>query len=252
MNGAAETESIGRLDGFFDCQACMTCSANIISMADAEDLYHVTYAQGESIIVHMEDREVIFQRRDKMYVADFLDWVVDDEDKVQELYSGLSYRERMYTRKEVHRVLEAGEFLWALGYPTEKEALNFVCDGNVTNIPYSVNEVNRFYDVYGPRVAGIRGRTTHKHAVHTITRDLGSKMERTLQEVVTDVMYVASEKFLVSVSSPLELTMVCHVKDLSKESLGKGIQSHISTLRSRGFEPTKFYVDPYKSLTSLK
>jgi hypothetical protein len=79
-------------------------------MADVEDLYPVTYVQGESITVHMLDREVVFHRRDKMYVADFSDWVVDDEDRVQELYSGLSLmteadRERMYTRKEVRRSL---------------------------------------------------------------------------------------------------------------------------------------------------
>jgi len=257
MNGAAATESVGYLDGFFDCQACTTCPANIISMADVEDLYPVTYVQGESITVHMEDREVVFHRRDKMYVADFSDWVVGDEDRVQELHIGLSLmtaadRERMYTRKEVRRSLEAGEFLRSLGYPTEREALNFVRDGNVTNIPFTVDEVKRFYDIYGPQVEGIRGRTTNRHAVRTVSEDSGVKMERTVQEVVADVMHVASEKFLISVSSPLELLMTCHVKDLSKDSLGKGIQSHVSTLRSRGFEPIKFYVDPHKSLTALK
>jgi hypothetical protein len=90
MNGAAATESVGHLDSFFDCQACTTCPANIISMAVVEDLYPVTYVQGDSITVHMEDREVVFHRRDKMYVADFSDWVVDNEDRVQELHSGLS------------------------------------------------------------------------------------------------------------------------------------------------------------------
>jgi hypothetical protein len=53
----------------------------------------------------------------------------------------------MYTRKEVCKAVEAGEFLRALGYPTEKEALNYVRGGNVTNIPYSVNEVKCFYDI---------------------------------------------------------------------------------------------------------
>jgi len=79
LNGAAETESVGHLDGFFD--SCTSCLANIISMADVEDLYLVTYIHGESIIVHMEGRDVILERRDKMYIANFLDWVVDDEDE---------------------------------------------------------------------------------------------------------------------------------------------------------------------------
>jgi hypothetical protein len=68
MNGVAETKRVGWLDGFFEC-----------SMANIEDLYPVTYLQGDSITVHMEDRDVTFVHREKMYVANFTDWIVDDE-----------------------------------------------------------------------------------------------------------------------------------------------------------------------------
>lgn len=79
MNGVAETKRVGWLDGFFECQACEDYPANILSMADIEDLYPVTYLQGDSITVHMEDRDVTFVHREKMYVANFTDWIVDDE-----------------------------------------------------------------------------------------------------------------------------------------------------------------------------
>jgi hypothetical protein len=52
MNGMAETTHVGHLDGFFECQACDTCPANILSMANVEDMYAITYMQGECIIVH--------------------------------------------------------------------------------------------------------------------------------------------------------------------------------------------------------
>ncbi len=42
-------------------------------MADVEDMYRITYVQGESITIHMDHRDVVFSRREKMYVADFLD-----------------------------------------------------------------------------------------------------------------------------------------------------------------------------------
>jgi hypothetical protein len=42
-------------------------------MADVEDFYPITNLQGESIIVQMDDRDVVFTRRDKIYVANFLD-----------------------------------------------------------------------------------------------------------------------------------------------------------------------------------
>ncbi len=143
MNGSAETTHIGHLDGVFDCQACDTCPVNIISMAYVEDIYTVTYVQGECIIVHIEDCDVSFEGRDKMYVADFLDWIVDDKSRVNQLDTGLSYmtaeeREGLYTRKELQRTLEAGEFLCTMGYPTEKEAVNMVHDRNVLNITYLI------------------------------------------------------------------------------------------------------------------
>jgi hypothetical protein len=55
-----------------------------------------------------------------------------------------SDRESMYTRKEVCKALEAGEFLKSLRYPTEREAISIVRDGNVLNIPYRVDVVRRF------------------------------------------------------------------------------------------------------------
>lgn len=168
MNGEAETSRSGFLKGFFKCQACDTCPANILSMADVEDRYPVTYVQGESITMHMDDRDVQFLRRDKLYIADFSDWIVEDDDRVQEVCTGLTLmtvleRESLYTRKEVRRALEAAEFLQSLGYPTEHEAIKLVCSGNIRNIPYNVKDVRRFYVIYGAQVPGLRGRTTRRH-----------------------------------------------------------------------------------------
>jgi hypothetical protein len=81
-------------------------------MADVEDMYRVTYVQGESITVHMDERDVVFSKREKMYIANFSDWLVHDQDRVEELYTGLSLltvkdTENLYTFKEVRRALEA-------------------------------------------------------------------------------------------------------------------------------------------------
>ncbi len=72
-------------------------------MSDVEDIYPVTYVQGESITVHMDHRDVIFTKRDKMYVADVSDWVVGEQQQVDALRTELSLmtgfqRERVCTR----------------------------------------------------------------------------------------------------------------------------------------------------------
>ena len=78
----------------------------MLSMADVEDMYMITYVQGESITVHMDHRDVVFSRHKKMYVADFSDWLAADQQRVEQLYTGLSLmtvrdKENLYTRKEV-------------------------------------------------------------------------------------------------------------------------------------------------------
>jgi hypothetical protein len=130
-----------------------------------------------------------------MYVADFSDWIVDNEARLREMYKGLSLmttedRERMYTRKQVREVLEAGEFLKALGYPTQKEAINFVRDGNVINIPHSVDDVKRFFDIYGLQVPAIRGKTVRMHVTRLGREDTEAQTrEIKQQELAMDVMY---------------------------------------------------------------
>jgi len=226
-------------------------------MSDVEDIYPVTYVQGKSITVHMDHRDVIFTKRDKMYVADFSDWVVGEQQQVGALKTELSLmtvseREGMYQRKDIPRALEAGEFLKSLGYPTQSEALRIVSDGNVMNVPYTLADIKRFFDIYGAQVPGLRGKTTKRHVSRHRTEDAMAKLQIMNQQLVADVVHVAGEKFLLSISSPLELLLVYHLSSLTAQELGNALQKHFNTLCSRGFEPKVVYVDPQSGLKSLQ
>jgi len=256
MNGTATTGKVGYLEGFFECQASEGCPANIISMSDVEDKYPMTWVPGESITVHMDEQDVIFTKRDKMWVADFSDWIVEEEE-LDDMRMSLSLltvedKEALYTRKEVKKALEAGEFLRSLGYPTQKEAMAIVRDGNVTNVPYSAEDVKRFFDIYGPQVPGIRGRSMNRKVKHKTSEDRGARLQITSQEMTADVMHVAGQKALISVSKPLGIMLSQPIAALTRAALGKALQAHINTLRSRGFEPRRIYVDPHRALRALE
>jgi hypothetical protein len=149
-------------------------------------------------------------------------------------------------------VLEAGDFLKALGYPTEAEALRIVSDGSVLNVPHSTVDVKRFFDIYGAQVPSLRGKATRRHVkVHRVENPT-SKMQITDQQVVADMIHVAGEKFLLSISSPLELLLVYHLASLKTEDLRNALQKHVNTLRSWGFKPKVVYIDPQSRLTSLQ
>jgi hypothetical protein len=126
--------------------------------------------------------------------------------------------------------LEAGEFLRVMGYPTEVAALHMVQDSNIAHILYYVDDIKRFYDFYRPQVPELKGRATKKHAKRQTMVDSMLKMQITHQEMMADVMHVAKERFFVSISSPLELLMVYHIKTQSASKLAHALQQHINTL----------------------
>jgi hypothetical protein len=61
----------GYLNEFFRVYASEDTKANVLSFADVEDLYDVTYVRGENFVVHLPSRDLEFVRHGKLYVADF-------------------------------------------------------------------------------------------------------------------------------------------------------------------------------------
>ena len=99
----------------------------------------------------------------------------------------------------------------------------------------------------------IRGRTTQdRHKTAREDFDFGLKEQITIQEMVVDIMHVAGVKFMVSLSSPFQIVLMVPTPSLSKLALGRALQQHIDLLRMFGFDARIVFVDPFKSLASLR
>jgi hypothetical protein len=59
------------LEGFFEVYASDSTRANVLSFVAVEDLYEISYVCGEAFVVHMEGRDLVFWRRDRLYVAEW-------------------------------------------------------------------------------------------------------------------------------------------------------------------------------------
>jgi hypothetical protein len=247
---------IGTLLGFFDCLASSETHASVISLADVEDLYRVSYVPRQSYTVHMNDRDLTFERRGKLYVADFSDWINDEyfeeANRKMSLATTAREREHLYTSKELRKAKEAKEFLKNAGFPSENEAIHLIRDGNLENVPVSVQDIKNCFDIYGPPVEMLRGKMTKKKASISNDIDMGIKEERKIQTMCSDIMYVYEETFLISVASPLEITLSSFVTSQSKNKLGEALQSQINLLRSFGFDASFIWVDPQKAIANLK
>ena len=64
-------EQTGYLDPLFSVYASKETKANILSFAQVEDEYPITYVPQESFTVHLPRGDLIFKRKNGMYVADW-------------------------------------------------------------------------------------------------------------------------------------------------------------------------------------
>jgi hypothetical protein len=244
---------VGTLPGFFDCLSSEDTRVSVLSLADVEDLYDVTYKPGCSYTVHMGNTDLDFIRKDKLYVADFSSWIRDDYEECNAMLALMTVDEKLhlYTRKELKGAQLAKEFVKNAGFPSRTEAVHMVRDGNINNIPVSVQDLNTYYDLYGTPVEMLRGKATNKKVNWNSSVDVGLKEQQKVQVMVTDVMYIMKQAFLVSVASPLELTVSCPLSNHTKGCFGDTLQVQINLLRSRGFDVSTIFVDPLKALAAL-
>jgi hypothetical protein len=137
------TEETGYLEDFFRVYTSTETKANVLSFADVEDLYKITYQPQESFTVHLPDRDIVFHRRNKLYVANFELPVVAAT--------------RAYTKAEEARAKEAYDLIRNCGYPSYAEAIHLVQDGNFTHMPMiTAEDIKRAYDLFGELVGSIR------------------------------------------------------------------------------------------------
>jgi hypothetical protein len=175
LSGTAPLKYVGTLRDFFKCKGSSDLLASVLCMADVEDLYQITYTQGVSYTVHMDDGDLVFWKRDKLYVGDMREWA-SDYDESTAMVTAATDNEARYTSKEVKRAREARDMISNVGFSSETEALGLVNDGNPTGVQLTAPDIKRSFDIYGKTVYGVRGRRTaaHKAATQRVDRDLMS------------------------------------------------------------------------------
>ena len=107
-----------------------------------------------------------------------------------------------FTKHEVEEARKAREAQAMLGHPTDHDFLGIVRCGMISNCPVTANTVNNVHQIFGPDLAGIRGRTVRRPP-ESVTTDYvqipRAILERhQLVTLAVDVMFVNGVPFLVS------------------------------------------------------
>jgi len=236
-------DKVGTLEGFFEVYASESTKANVLSFAAVEDLYEISYVRGEAFVVHMDGRDLVFRRRDRLYVAE---WIRDGG-----MYATVQENELLYTKEQVHRAKEAYEFIHNCGYPSTVEAQRLLKDGNVKGIPLLMSgDIERAYRIYGQHPEYVKGKLVKK-TMGRVPIDMALQSIEKEQKLHTDMMSVDGAKYLVTVSDPLNLTMQTWIRNEGKTEMGMALQGQLGLLRSRAFKPVIVYADPHSTFRSM-
>ncbi len=142
-----------------------------------------------------------------------------------------------YTRREVEEARTAQEAQAMLGHPTDQEFLGMVRSGMILNCPVTPTAMQNAKRIFGPNLAGVRGRTVRRPPESVTTNHI--KIPRAIlvqHEWVTlaaDVMFVNGVPFLVSISRGINLVTAEHTPSRTAKQLAAGIRC-IMDLYSRG------------------
>jgi hypothetical protein len=185
----------GYLDEFFRVYASTETHGSILSFAEVEDRFPITYVPRESFTVHLQDRDIVFNRRGKMYVADW------EQERTAYVFTGV------YTKAKELRAERAYDLLRTSGYPSMSEAVHLVEDGNIRGMPILTKEdIRRVYKIYGSPPEYEYGKMMKKKVSQAIM-DENLMLDKKRQVLYSDVMHIDSNKFLIPVCKPLQLTI---------------------------------------------
>jgi hypothetical protein len=156
-----------------------------------------------------------------------------------------------YTKGEVLRAMKVRELQRVCGYPSYQELIYMLQDGSVAGMPnLTSQDVHRAYQLYGSAPEFVRGRMTNRRVTKAVVDD-GLLLEEKKAILHTDVMQIDSQRFLITVCNPLQITLQVPIERESQAVLGMALQGQLGLIRSKGFQPVRVYVDPQSALRAL-
>jgi hypothetical protein len=145
-----------------------------------------------------------------------------------------------FTKHELEKTQRAHKAQGMLGHPTDRDFLGMVRSGMISNCPVTPTAVQNAHRIFGPDLAGIRGRTVQRppDSVNTdyvqIPRVILERHQ--LVTLAVDVMFVNGGPFLVSVASGLNLVTTEFTPSCTAKQLAVGITRMMDLYARGGFQ----------------
>ena len=130
-----------------------------------------------------------------------------------------------------------------LGFPSNKDMITAVESGAITNCPVTAQDIRRAVEIYGQDTSSLKGKATMAKPVaanyeYTPTAEVSTVV------LHVDVMFIETEPYLVSVATPLHLTIASSLGgSRAISSVQREVNKHIAMLGARKFSVNTIFTD---------
>ena len=147
-----------------------------------------------------------------------------------------------YNKSEIARAEKVKELMWNLGVVSTSQLIKQLRTSKIEEPGCSPVDVNIAIDIWGPDLAGIKGKSISKKN-KSIRNDYSLITTRELQTAYGDVMFWLGKPYLVIVLQPLELLLITKVRNRSEEELYKATNKLLTKPIKAGFSINTLYFD---------
>ena len=138
-----------------------------------------------------------------------------------------------------------------LGYPSSKDLIELVETGGILNCPVTAHDIRRAERIYGPDIPSLKGKTKTQKPLDATVEYIPrpAMQELTLH---CDLMFVKGDPYLLTVFTPLGLTMCTHLSEgRGIESVRKALFLHITSYEAERFVVRNILSDLEGSIAAL-
>ncbi len=237
VGGKIETNQVGNLPYVGEVSYAPQSIANVLALGEVEDKYQINYDQGKSFTVIINDdlHLTFWKRSNGLYVCNmrFVADMIARDASHNVMVHTVSEREALYTKRQVEDAKLARKFMREMSYSSVADLVQLVKSG-MANVPITIHDLYRAERIYGPDVGSLKGKlkarpspiVTVEHVPRPIINEL------TLH---VDIMFIENIPYLISVSTPLGLTLVSCMDNRGATVVRKMLNDMLKIYRSREF-----------------
>ena len=216
---------------------------NILCLADILKFYRTTWNEETNTFIIFNDfgEEIEFHVNHNILCTTF---------------NNIIPQQINFTQKEIERATLAREISKRLGYESDGGLSLAIKQNSILNLPVTIKDISNAQKIFGPEVPAIKGKSTVSRS-KIIPENYIGKYEDKYIQLFIDIMFVNKNPYLITISDPINLTMVDELKGYnikqprSSEVVNKILSDIISKYRSESFFIYEIVCDNDKSFLSL-